>query len=102
EGTIIWQEATDHPLSFQLADGARWGATRLLSAVPLDAGAVRLLAATDDPSGRVLALEAHSLGPRVFRLTIVPSESAAVRSIGGTVLATGDEQFVGLGERFTS
>jgi alpha-D-xyloside xylohydrolase len=102
EGSVIWQEASDQPLSFQAADGARWRATHLLSAVPLDGGAVRFLAATDDPSGRVLAVDAHSLSPRVFRLTVVPSESAVVRSVGGAILATTDEQFVGLGERFTS
>jgi alpha-D-xyloside xylohydrolase len=99
-GRAVWEEAADQTLGFHTSDGERPRATRLLRATSLGAGAVQLLAATDDPAGRVLAVEAHSLAPRLLRLTVAPSMPQGVQSVGGAILAGGDERFVGFGERF--
>jgi alpha-glucosidase (family GH31 glycosyl hydrolase)/uncharacterized membrane protein len=100
-GGVVWEEAADENLGFRTPDGPRRRATRLVAATPLGAGAVRLLAATDDPAGRVLTIEAHSLAPRLLRLTVAPSKPAGVQSVGGAIVAGADEHFVGFGERFT-
>jgi alpha-D-xyloside xylohydrolase len=101
-GDVVWEEASGQTLGFRLATGEWRRATRLLAVARPEPGHVRLLAATDDPTGRTLSVEAHTLGPRSLRLSITPSVTTGVQAIGGVVQATVDEQFVGFGEQFTS
>jgi alpha-D-xyloside xylohydrolase len=100
-GAVLWEEVSGQTLGFRLADGRWRRATRLLAATRPEPGVVRLLAATDDPAGRGLTIEARGLGPRSLRLSVTPSMPAGVQAVGGALLALPDEQFVGFGEQFT-
>jgi alpha-glucosidase (family GH31 glycosyl hydrolase) len=100
-GRLVWEEAWDYPLGFRMAGDPRRTARHLLAAAPLGPDAVRLVAATDDPEGRLLTIEARSLAPTALRLTVAASEPAGVQAVGGAIIARPDERFVGFGERFT-
>ncbi len=103
-GRVLWQEApaVDGVFgSFGYVDrsGGRWRLTRLIDASPTD-GALRLVAATDDPAGRTVLVELAALGPRAVRLRVTPDDPPSVARVGGAVVAETGERFLGFGERF--
>jgi alpha-D-xyloside xylohydrolase len=101
-GQVVWDEAADQTLGYQTSTGQTYRALRLTSVGFMGDGTVQLMAATDDPAGGAITVEAHVLGPRTFRLTVVPDTGTAVAAIAGTFMSPADERFVGFGERFDS
>jgi alpha-D-xyloside xylohydrolase len=101
-GEVVWDEAVDQTLGYQTADGAMYRARRLASVASIGDGAVQLVAETDDPAGGAISIELRVLGPRAFRLTVVPDSTSKVVAVGGATASPSDERFVGLGERFDS
>jgi alpha-D-xyloside xylohydrolase len=100
-GRVLWEEAVDYTVGFRTADGQRRRATRLAGISHPATDVVRLVAATDDPTGRDLTIEVRSLSTRTLRLSITPGAPTEVRAVSGAILAPADEQFVGFGEQFS-
>ena len=99
-GQVVWDEAADQTLGYQTVGGQMYRARRLASFGTLGDGAVQLIAQTDDPAGGALVVEARVVGPRAFRLTVIPDTTSRVGAIGGAFMSPADERFVGFGERF--
>jgi alpha-glucosidase (family GH31 glycosyl hydrolase) len=101
-GETIWDEAPDQTFGYQTADGQTYRAQSLATFGSIGENAVQLVAETNDPSGGAITVEARVLGPRAFRLTVIPDSAAAVTAVVGAFTSPSDERFVGLGERFDS
>src|SRR5215208_7093501 len=70
DGAVLWEETPDEPLGFATSDGSRYRALRLEAITGRPTGGVAVAAATDDPDGRRLLVEAIPGGARAFRLTL--------------------------------
>ncbi len=99
--SALWEEAPGEPIGFQSADGFWRRAQRLRAIEPLPDGGTRLIAATDDPTGRTINVDLHSVNLRSARISVSPSGPAPLQRVGGSMVAPSDERFVGFGERFT-
>jgi alpha-glucosidase (family GH31 glycosyl hydrolase) len=99
-GQLVWDEAADQTLGYQTDAGQMYRARRLASVGTIGTGAVQLVAETDDPAGGAITVEVLVLGPRAFRLTVVPDASAHVAGVDGAFMSPTDERLVGFGERF--
>src|SRR5205807_10435317 len=99
-GETLWDEAADQTLGYKVSNGQTHRAKRLASFAQIGDGLVQLVAETDDPASGVISIEIRTLGPRLFRMTIIPDTPQQVTSIEGAFLSETDERFVGFGERF--
>src|SRR5438094_7121281 len=99
-GETLWDEPADQSLAYQTADGQIHRAKRLASLASIGEGIVQLVAETDDPAVGTMSVEIRALGPRMFRMTVIPDTSMQVAAISGAFLSPADERFVGFGERF--
>ena len=99
-GEMVWEEAADQTLGYQTVGGQMYRARRLASSGTLGDGAVQLIGQTDDPAGGALVVEARVVGPRAFRLTVIPDTTSQVGGLAGGFMSPADERFVGFGERF--
>lgn len=97
---VVWDEPADQTLGYQTADGQMHRARRLASFSSIGDGVVQLVAQTDDAAAGAISIEVRALGPRMFRMTIIPATTLPVTVIGGAFLSPVDEHFVGFGERF--
>jgi alpha-glucosidase (family GH31 glycosyl hydrolase) len=101
-GETLWDEPADQTLGYQTTDGQMHRARRLGSFGSIGDGIVQLVAETDDAASGVMSIEIRTLGPRMFRMTVIPDTSKQVAAISGACLSPADERFVGFGERFDS
>src|SRR5439155_16899153 len=101
-GEIVWNEPADQPLGYQTVDGQLHYARRLASFSVIGDGAIQLVAESTDPVGGAMSIEIRALGPRMFRMTLIPDTTMQVAAVFGAFLSPADERFVGFGERFDS
>jgi alpha-glucosidase (family GH31 glycosyl hydrolase) len=99
-GEVVWEEPADQTIAYRTTDGKTFRARRLTYFATVGDGLAQLVAETDDPSGGVITLEVRVLGPRMFRLTVIPDSAAPIAAVGGALVSSPDERFVGFGERF--
>src|ERR1051326_7894794 len=100
DGQSLWEEAPDQTLGYRTADGRVRRARRLASVNVVSTDVAQLVAETDDPAGGALSLEVRSLLPGAMRITLIPDTPEQIASMLGGFVASSDEHFVGLGERF--
>jgi len=101
-GEVLWDEPADQTLGYQTTDGQLHRASRLTSFGNIGNDVFQLVAETDDLAGGTMSIEIRALGPRMFRMTVIPDTSLQVAAIFGALLSPADERFVGFGERFDS
>ncbi len=99
-GEIVWDEAPDETLNYTTVDGHTRHAVRLTSIADLGEGGMQLVAETDEPAGGAIAVHIRALGQRTFRMLVTANSTSDVVSVGGAVMSSPDEHFVGFGERF--
>jgi alpha-glucosidase (family GH31 glycosyl hydrolase) len=99
-GQVVWDEAPDQTLGYQTDAGQTYRAKHLASFGSIGDGAVQLVAETDDPAGGAIVVEVRLVGPRAFRLIVIPDSTARVTAVSGAFASPADERLVGLGERF--
>jgi alpha-D-xyloside xylohydrolase len=86
-----------------VANGRWFHATALLSsALDPDGGGLALTAATDDPTGRTLAVKIQIVSADVVRVISQPTNPTGVARSAIALTGGADEHYFGLGEQFAS